>query len=317
MGCCQLRGSGQSVERCVRATGCPHRIQLERSYSRLPGFWAAVRPPPPPLAPGGRLPRVVPQVGAGLGRPRLRRWPTWSDGCGVTVRMLRRRRWARMAPEEYARSARTARGRVRGPPGPLRGTRMPEITVSKAGASPAWPAVRVKARGHARPSAARRTFVLDPRGDVEACSSPSPAYPQPPVSPHSEQQPRDGAEPQTHWGWHPAQLPLPSGTHQRTSDRWHPVHNLGSRTRPGAVGRVSMALYPCLKPLGPRPDARQHVGGPPDWRGPSLPCLRRERAGGSGNRGIAAPGSGLSQGLFRDFQLCQRDFRGTISRANR
>lgn len=67
-----------------------------------------------------------------------------------------------MAREEYARSARTARGRVRGLPGPLRGTRIRDITVSKAGASPAWSAVTVKARGRARPSAAKWTLVLSP-----------------------------------------------------------------------------------------------------------------------------------------------------------
>jgi hypothetical protein len=61
-----------------------------------------------------------------------------------------------------ARPARTARGRVRGLPGPVRGTRMRDITVSKAGASPAWPAVTVKARGRAWPSAARWTLVLSP-----------------------------------------------------------------------------------------------------------------------------------------------------------
>lgn len=47
----------------------------------------------------------------------------------------RRRRWLRTAREEYGRSARTTRGRVRGLPTPLRGTRMRDITVSKAGAS--------------------------------------------------------------------------------------------------------------------------------------------------------------------------------------
>ena len=67
-----------------------------------------------------------------------------------------------MAREEYARSARTVRGRVLGLPGPVRGTRMRDITVSKAGASPAWPAVTVNARGRARPSAARWTLVLNP-----------------------------------------------------------------------------------------------------------------------------------------------------------
>lgn len=53
-------------------------------------------------------------------------------------------------------------GRVPGLPGPRRGTRMRDITVSKARASPAWPAVTVKARGRARPSAARWTLVLNP-----------------------------------------------------------------------------------------------------------------------------------------------------------
>lgn len=53
-------------------------------------------------------------------------------------------------------------GRVRGLPEPVRGRWMRDITVSKAGASPAWPAVTVKARGRARPSAARWTLVLSP-----------------------------------------------------------------------------------------------------------------------------------------------------------
>ncbi len=74
--------------------------------------------------PGGRSPS----------RPRRRRWPTWSDWCGMTARIPRRRRWPRIARKEYARSARTARGRVRGLPGPVRGTRIRDITVSKAGA---------------------------------------------------------------------------------------------------------------------------------------------------------------------------------------
>jgi hypothetical protein len=48
----------------------------------------------------------------------------------MTARMPRRRRWLRIAREEYARSASTAKGRDRGLPGPVRGTRMRDITVS-------------------------------------------------------------------------------------------------------------------------------------------------------------------------------------------
>lgn len=59
-----------------------------------------------------------------------------------------------MACEEYARLATTVRGRVLGRPGPVRGTRMRDITVSKAGASPARFEVMVKVRGRAWPSAA-------------------------------------------------------------------------------------------------------------------------------------------------------------------
>lgn len=82
--------------------------------------------PRPPSAAGFEVrqdKRGAPRcVGRPPSRPRLRRWPTWSGGCGMTMRIPRRRRRARMAREEYARSARTARGRVRGLPGPLRGT---------------------------------------------------------------------------------------------------------------------------------------------------------------------------------------------------
>lgn len=43
-----------------------------------------------------------------------------------------------------------------------RGTRMRAMTVSKAGASPVWPAVTAKARGGVPSSAARGTLVLSP-----------------------------------------------------------------------------------------------------------------------------------------------------------
>lgn len=42
----------------------------------------------------------------------------------MTAWIPRRRRWLRIARDEYARSASTVSGRVLGPPGPLRGTRI-------------------------------------------------------------------------------------------------------------------------------------------------------------------------------------------------
>lgn len=89
--------------------------------------------------------------------------------------MPRRRRCSRMARDEYALSARTASGRVRGRPR-SRGTRRRAITAAKAGASPACPAVRWKARGRQLPSAARWIFVVSPpRERPMAWSSGSPA----------------------------------------------------------------------------------------------------------------------------------------------
>lgn len=66
-----------------------------------------------------------------------------------------------LAREEYALSARTTSGRVRGRP-TRRGMRSRAITSVKAGASPACPAVSTKARGRQLPSAARRIFVVSP-----------------------------------------------------------------------------------------------------------------------------------------------------------
>lgn len=105
-------------------------------------------------------------------RPRRRRWPIWSAGCGMTDRMPRRRRCPRIAREEYERSARRVCGRVLGLPRLARGTRMPAMIASKAGASPAWAAVTWRVRGRARPSLVRWTSVLrPPRERPSACSS--------------------------------------------------------------------------------------------------------------------------------------------------
>lgn len=93
--------------------------------------------------------------------PRRRRWPRCSAGTGIVARMPRLLRCSRMARDEYALSARTASGRVRGRPR-HRGTRRRAITSAKAGASPACPAVRWSARGRQLPSAARWIFVVSP-----------------------------------------------------------------------------------------------------------------------------------------------------------
>jgi len=76
-------------------------------------------------------------------------------------RIPRRRRWSRIAREEYVLSARTRSGLVRGRPGG-RGTRRRAMTPVKAGASPAWPSVRTNASGRHRPSATRWIFVVSP-----------------------------------------------------------------------------------------------------------------------------------------------------------
>ncbi len=63
--------------------------------------------------------------------------------------------------EEYALSARTTSGLVRGRPR-RRGTRRRATTFVKAGASPAWPAVRTNAGGRQRPSTTMWIFVVSP-----------------------------------------------------------------------------------------------------------------------------------------------------------
>lgn len=72
-------------------------------------------------------------------------------------------------------SARTTAGAVRGLPAG-RGTLIRAMTCSKAGASPACPAVTRNARGRHRPSAARWIFVVSPpRERPRAWSAGSPA----------------------------------------------------------------------------------------------------------------------------------------------
>lgn len=80
----------------------------------------------------------------------------------MTALMPRRRKWQRMAREEYALPARTASGVILGRP-IGRGTRRRAITCVNAGASPAWPGVMWKARGLQRPSQVR--WIADVEAD--------------------------------------------------------------------------------------------------------------------------------------------------------
>lgn len=158
--------TGLALQRLPRARSFRCRFRLSLRRRALTGFRApelrVVRQPqqPPPLP---RAERARRRPGRPPGRPRRRRWPIRSDGRGTTARMSgtadgcgRRVRSTRGRPERSGSRPRPARSG--------RGTRMRAITVSKAGASPAWPAVTVKARGRARPSADRigRHQRLDP-----------------------------------------------------------------------------------------------------------------------------------------------------------
>jgi len=68
--------------------------------------------------------------------PRFLRCAAWSAFSGITALMPRLRRWARLAREEYALSAATAPGRVRGrPTGPRTFTLA--RTAANCGLSPA------------------------------------------------------------------------------------------------------------------------------------------------------------------------------------
>ncbi|MFE2569847.1 DUF3710 domain-containing protein [Streptomyces mirabilis] len=84
--------------------------------------------------------------------------PTIRPGGSMTVMQVR------FLGQDGPGWPRTTAGRVRGRPR-RRGTRRAAMTLSKAGASPAWPGVRTKTKGRHRPSAARWTFVVRPPRD--------------------------------------------------------------------------------------------------------------------------------------------------------
>lgn len=115
-----------------------------------------VRDQPPQKAPGGatRFDKLAVRFEATVLVAAIGEWL-----CRTELPMLPAR--VVLAREEYALSARTTSGRVRGRP-TRRGMRSRAITSVKAGASPACPAVSTKARGRQLPSAARRIFVVSP-----------------------------------------------------------------------------------------------------------------------------------------------------------
>lgn len=81
---------------------------------------------------------------------------------GMVQPIPRRRRWARFLRQAYALSARTRLGRVRGLPGPRRGTRMRPKTASNCGEPPGCPAVITIGMGFCRCSTATCSLVARP-----------------------------------------------------------------------------------------------------------------------------------------------------------
>ena len=70
-----------------------------------------------------------------------------------------------MALEEYALSPASDTGRVRGRPGPTRGTDSWPSNRISIGASPPCPAATAMTSGRPRPSTSRWVFVLSPPRD--------------------------------------------------------------------------------------------------------------------------------------------------------
>ena len=86
------------------------------------------------------------------------RCPAWSEGSAITAPMPRERSRARLERDEYALSARTRTGRVRGRPGPTRGTAIASSSGANIGESPPWPGPRSTTRG--RPLPSHRWWIL-------------------------------------------------------------------------------------------------------------------------------------------------------------
>lgn len=118
------------------------------------------------------------------GRPLLDpfrlRFPTWSEGSAMTAVIPRERSRARLPREEYALSPRIASGRVRGRPGPVRGTRIAPSRLGNIGESFACPGPRSSNSG--RPLLSRRWWILvlsPPRERLTAWSAGSSRPPDP------------------------------------------------------------------------------------------------------------------------------------------
>src|SRR5512142_1986726 len=83
----------------------------------------------------------------------------------MVARMPRRRSSVRVVRAEYALSATTCSGRVRGRPTPPAGTRIAASSPGSCGLSPACPGVSSTASGRPRPSTARWSLLLSPPRD--------------------------------------------------------------------------------------------------------------------------------------------------------
>lgn len=110
------------------------------------------------------------RVSGGCGRGR--RGPGWSPLSRVCAGR------PDCGGSRTALSARTRSGRLRGLPGPRRGTRMASRTGSNCGESPRWPAVLTTLSGFCPCSTARWILVVrPPRERPRACSAGSTAMP--------------------------------------------------------------------------------------------------------------------------------------------
>ncbi|MET9862654.1 helix-turn-helix domain-containing protein [Streptomyces smyrnaeus] len=121
---------------------------------------------------------------------------------------------------------------------------MRDITVSKAGASPAWPAVTVKARGRARPSCVSQAFVCCLGSVVPPLTRPQLAEARRVRAAELFEQGRSNAE-----------IARVLGVSDESVRRWKRVWEKGGthalRRRP-ATGRPSKLVTPRSSRCGPR-----------------------------------------------------------------
>ncbi len=104
---------------------------------------------------GGRPPEL----------PRFLRWRIWSSRSGITTLIPRAVSFSRCSRAQYAVSASSASGRVRGRPANGRGTRSPSSRWGSIGESPACPGPIRRLRGRPAPSTSWWILVDSPPRD--------------------------------------------------------------------------------------------------------------------------------------------------------